>query len=66
MLFHCGLKVFNLRTEKKFWLTVSTNGKLTFYVVDGMIFAFFDTGWDVADCDWSRTFFKNGYCFSIS
>ena len=53
-------------TEMIFWLIVSTTVESTHdYAINGMIFAFFGTGFVAADCDWRKDFSNRGDGFSI-
>ena len=52
------LKVYEMRLETNFWLSVQPMGNRHDYAINGMIFDFIGTGSGVAVCDWRRNFFK--------
>ena len=64
MFHYCRLKVYKLRMQMNFWLTVSTNGESTRSCHKwNDFFFFYGTGWGVLDCDWWRKSLKNGVGF---
>ena len=60
MPFYCRLKVYEMRIELNFWLTVSTNGVSTRLCPKLNVFGLFCSGSGVFDCDCRRNFLKNG------